>query len=460
MAVAVNLGIPLFDVYFVLHYCFHTQVTWKFLSLRMAPRNPQANAFIELFLAGVSRALLIFYLFFSPFFIEDELRRVDKTFEIAKLFLPLLAIIKLFFGFMHIILRSNSKEVTKLLLTMIFLSAMVLHSNVNTKVTFKDIYFNANTDGEQQPKPPQFLFLTQYFPFLDNIIASLPSVLDSENSGVGMTASVATLAINSTNLIAYHWLIIIGIVSSICCHMIAYEDYSRIGRLGLGVFYILMGISIMVLSEFQRAFMYFFVNYNLINESMDNQSALRVILVFSFICCGCGISLLTNTKYKKLGIFISIGYILILISYELNCLLIGQKKRETKGLPQFEFSDTKNLGDGVLNIDLGAMMKYHDKFIYPTDYQLLRLINLLMILSGTLFEMLKIYNPEHAQQSQADYSSVDDKEDLFDNAADDNDDVTNNDKTKRGKNNKNKNKNKNKKKKNNNQSKSEPKKQR
>ena len=73
-------------------------------------------------------------------------------------------------------------------------------------------------------------------------------------------------------------------------------------------------------------------------------------------------------------------------------------------------------GGDNFNVDVAAMMKYHDKYIYPTDYQLLRIVNLAMILSGTLFEMLKIYNPIKAIQSQADFSSVDEKEDeIFSN---------------------------------------------
>ena len=104
---------------------------------------------------------------------------------------------------------------------------------------------------------------------------------------------------------------------------------------------------------------------------------------------------------------------------------------------------------GDINIDLRAMMKYHDKFIYPTDYQLVRIINLLMILSGTLFEMLKIYNPDSAKKSQADYTSVDDKDEAFHH---ENEDDTNSNQD--GK----KHKNKSKKKKN--RRKSEPKKDR
>ena len=379
--------------------------------------NPAANHFIEQFLAGVSRALLIVYLLFSPFLIEDELRRVDEKFNIAKIFLPLLAIIKLFFGFMHILLKSNSKEVTRLLLTMIFLSAIVLHSNVNTDVTFKDIYFNKNNGT----KPENALsFLTEYLPFLDEYISKIPSLLDKENLGTGMTANVAELAINSTNLISYHWLIIIGVVSSICCHMIVYEDYSKIGRLGLGVFYILYGIAIMLLSEFQRPWIYYLSQYGFINDKMDNQSLIRVLMTVEFICCFCGISLLTNTKYKKLGIFISIGYLLILIFYEAQHLLIGQKKRNS------DIGGFEHFAKGDMNIDLKSMLKYHEKYVYPTDYQLIRLTNLCMILSGTLFEMLKIYAPEKAIASQADYSSVDDKdeEELFN--IDDDDNNTNN----------------------------------
>eukprot|EP01084_Bolivina_argentea_P101299 181650_1 len=355
------------------------------------------NAFVANFIKGVSRAFLIFYIFCSPLMIEDEVRRIDPQFNIAKIFLPLLALIKLFFGLMHIILKANSKEITKLLLTMIFLSAIVSHSNLNQDITFKDIYLshqNTNPIDTNKPTNNVFTFLYGYIPYLDNLISQIPNILDTKHLGVGMTANVASLSIHSTNLIAYHWLIIIGVVSSICCHMVVYKDYSRIGRIGLGLFYILYGVSIMLLNEFQRPFIHTLTNYNIINNSMDNSAIIRIILIISFICCACGISLITNVKYKKLGIFISIGYILILISYETECLLIGQKKRKMYGI-----SDT--------NIDLKLMLKYHNKYIYPTDYQLLRIINLTMILSGNLFEMLKIYNPSKAESSQDDYSSVD-----------------------------------------------------
>eukprot|EP01084_Bolivina_argentea_P101300 181651_1 len=176
-----------------------------------------ANAFIENFLAGVSRGLFIFYIFLSPFFIEDELRRIDPRFNIAQIFLPLLALVKLFFGLMHHILKSNSKEVTKLLITMLFLSGIVLHSRLSSERTFKDIYFHSSDASQEDTHAYLFGF-------------QIPNILDTKQLGVGMTANVAVLPINSINLIAYHWLIIIGMVSSLCCHMIVYSDYSRIGR--------------------------------------------------------------------------------------------------------------------------------------------------------------------------------------------------------------------------------------
>merc|ERR1712019_325063 len=93
--------------------------------------------------------------------------------------------------------------------------------------------------------------------------------------------------------------------------------------------------------------------------------------------------------------------------YETECLLIGQDKRNGHGLAGQE-----------KNVDLQSLLQYHDQFIYPTDYQLLRIIHLAMILSGTLFEMLKIYSPEQAKSSQAEYSSVDDEE-IFAQAGED-----------------------------------------
>merc|ERR1712083_3738 len=56
---------------------------------------------------------------------------------------------------------------------------------------------------------------------------------------------------------------------------------------------------------------------------------------------------------------------------------------------------------------IGSLLKYHQQFIYPTDYQLLRIINLAMIFSGTLFEMLRVYDPETVELTQAEYSNVD-----------------------------------------------------
>ena len=75
--------------------------------------------------------------------------------------------------------------------------------------------------------------------------------------------------------------------------------------------------------------------------------------------------------------------------HETECLLIGQDKRN-------------QIEDDI--------QSSRDQIIYPTDYQLLRIINLAMILSGTLFEMLKVYSPEQAQLTQADYSNVDEEE--------------------------------------------------
>jgi len=99
---------------------------------------------------------------------------------------------------------------------------------------------------------------------------------------------------------------------------------------------------------------------------------------------------------------LSIGYIFVLIMYETQCLLIGQRKRNGNDIP-------------TADVDIHSLLAYHDKFIYPTDYQLLRVINLSMILSGTLFEMLKIYSPEQAMSMQAEFSNVD-EEKIFEQA--------------------------------------------
>merc|ERR1712154_542445 len=94
---------------------------------------------------------------------------------------------------------------------MIILSEMVLHSNWSSTETFGDIYLSQN--GVQQ-----------------SVFSFIPSILDSNNLGIEMSANVMKMAINSLNLISYHWLIIIGVVSSICAQMISYADYSKIGR--------------------------------------------------------------------------------------------------------------------------------------------------------------------------------------------------------------------------------------
>merc|ERR1712129_526456 len=86
----------------------------------------------------------------------------------------------------------------------------------------------------------------------------------------------------------------------------------------------------------------------------------------------------------------------------MGCLLIGQRKRNGNEIP-------------TADVDIHSLLAYHDKFIYPTDYQLLRVINLSMILSGTLFEMLKIYSPEQAKSVQAEFSNVD-EEKIFEQA--------------------------------------------
>merc|ERR1712228_913891 len=207
---------------------------------------------------------------------------------------------------------------------------------------------------------------------------------DDNNLGVGMSANVSKLTINSINLTSYHWLILIGVTSSLCIHMISYPEYSKIGRWGLGIFYILYGVAIMVLSEFQRPFILLLHANNFIDSSMNNATILRILLILAFVCMASGLSLLSRTKYLKIGIV----------------LLIGQSKRNEKehGIGQND------------KVDIQSMLEYHEQYIYPTDYQLLRIINLAMILSGTLFELLKIYSPQKALESQADYSNVDEKE--------------------------------------------------
>ena len=218
--------------------------------------------------------------------IEDELRRMNESFNLAKVFLALLALIKLFFGFMHFLLKANSKEVTKLLLTMILLSGMLLHSDFSSAATFKDVY--SKQKGVQQ-QPNAFSFL------------SIPNFLDSNNLGAEMSANASKMVINSLNLASYHWLILVGVVSSICVHMISYSEYSKIGTFGLGIFYILYGVSILILSEFQRPWVHTLAVNNLIDSSTSNGAMIRILTVIAFLCMASGLSLLLKTKFIKIG---------------------------------------------------------------------------------------------------------------------------------------------------------------
>merc|ERR1719295_2099098 len=87
--------------------------------------------------------------------------------------------------------------------------------------------------------------------------------------------------------------------------------------------------------------------------------------------------------------------------YEVECFVVGQQQRVPPGA-----------GGRDLNGALETMLDHPEYWVYPMDYQLLRIIHLCMLLSGTVFEMLKIYNPEHAERSQTDYDVLD-EEDKF-----------------------------------------------
>ena len=152
------------------------------------------NTFMGGCLYAVSRLFLIMYLFVSPLFIEDELRRVDPAFNLAKLYLPLLALVKFFFAVMHVVLKANSKEVTRLLLTMIAISGILLHSPLNTHTTFKDIYSPKDESTPSSPSSSSIAFLSEYLPF--SIELPIPHFLDTANMGAGMTDNVAAQEIN------------------------------------------------------------------------------------------------------------------------------------------------------------------------------------------------------------------------------------------------------------------------
>merc|ERR1711941_106299 len=89
--------------------------------------------------------------------------------------------------------------------------------------------------------------------------------------------------------------------------------------------------------------------------------------------------------------------------YETESFMVGQQHKIPEG---------SSGGKVDINRTLESMLDHPEYWVYPMDYQMLRLINLLMLLSGTIFEMLKIFNPEHALGTQKDFDALDEVDEI------------------------------------------------
>lgn len=138
----------------------------------IAPKVTTEDAFAPGLLKGFSLGLFAIYIFLTPIFIQDDLRRCSPSFQIALYFLPLLAIIKIIYGLLHFMFNVKSQSVINLLLTMILLSAYVLHSDINSDRTFNDVYLSSTVDNN----------ISSFMSRLP-IPLPFPSFLDIQNAG-------------------------------------------------------------------------------------------------------------------------------------------------------------------------------------------------------------------------------------------------------------------------------------
>lgn len=205
-----------------------------------------------------------------------------------------------------------------------------------------------------------------------------------------MPAAVAELKINSMNLMYYHWLLIIGVASSIALHQKSFPIIQRKGRIGLGLFFILYGFSILTVNEIQRVWLSFFMNQlpilsseSLLKSKNNSSSFIQQILItVAFVNIFCGLCSLFR-KRLKISSILMFAMFLPLLLYEVNILneaTVNQSKIMLK-LDKIP---------GAQKIE--HLMAYHTRYIYPVHYLCLRILQLIMIFSGILVEMLGIYD--------------------------------------------------------------------
>ena len=191
------------------------------------------NEFVEGFLNGVSNALFGLYLFISPLFIQDKLRRIPKDFNIGFIFLPILCVIKLLYGLIHLYFKVNSKEITKLLCTMIFFESVALYSRFTSTVTFKDIYINVDSSTD------------------DSSWLNTFSIIDVSKPSKEMTLIVREMEINSRNLCSFHWFITAGIIGALMVKS-GYPEFKSLGYYAFGFFNVVYGFGLLIIDEIQR----------------------------------------------------------------------------------------------------------------------------------------------------------------------------------------------------------------
>lgn len=110
-----------------------------------------SNFLIDYF-KGVSKGLLLAYLFISPLFIYDEFNRLNQGLIIGKVFLPIYSFVRAFFGILLLFFKQTHKDITKLYLTLEIFYGIILFFDIKQTIKFEDLYDKNSYKKNQKKK--------------------------------------------------------------------------------------------------------------------------------------------------------------------------------------------------------------------------------------------------------------------------------------------------------------------
>ena len=127
-----------------------------------------------------------------------------------------------------------------------------------------------------------------------------------------------------------------------------------------------------------RAWAMFLMKLTFIDfKSMDEKLTVRLLMILGFLIIANGVCLIMK-RYMKPAILAQTLLIIPLILYEMNNVENSVKRAEyiDKGLDKI---------DAIGGINLNKMLSLHNEIIYPIHYQILRIFDYIVILSGMLY---------------------------------------------------------------------------